>query len=120
MRRLNNSKKGGAVVKAAICAALASAAGGCDDYLDRSDTITLGVGDATDGNKAIQTINRWPDASRQDRWRSDGERARSAIARYRLNKVTPPKALTNKVGETSSETAAVTDTPVTGGPPADK
>ncbi len=67
--------------------------GGCDDYLERRDTITLGVGDSVAVNKATQTVNRWPSAARQDRWLSDGERARSAVSRYRSRTVTPPAAL---------------------------
>jgi hypothetical protein len=72
---------------------------GCDDYLERRDTITLGVGDSVAVNKATQTINRWPAAARQDRWLSDGERARSAVSRYRSRTVTPPAALDNGSGE---------------------
>ena len=73
--------------------------GGCDDYLERRDTITLGVGDSVAVNKATQTINRWPAAARQDRWLSDGERARSAVSRYRSRTVTPPAALDKGSGE---------------------
>ncbi len=72
---------------------------GCDDYLERRDTITLGVGDSVAVNKATQTINRWPAAARQDRWLSDGERARSAVSRYRSRTVTPPTALDSGSGE---------------------
>ncbi|MBA4130219.1 MAG: hypothetical protein C0519_02220 [Hyphomicrobium sp.] len=66
---------------------------GCRQYLDRSDTITAGVADATDTNKAVQTITRWPAESRYDRWNSDGERARVAIERYKTRTVTEPKQL---------------------------
>lgn len=72
---------------------------GCDDYLERRDTITLGVGDSVAVNKSTQTINRWPEAARQDRWLSDGERARSAVSRYRSRTVTPPAALDKGSGE---------------------
>ncbi len=78
-----------------------------NDYLDRSDTITHGLGDAIETNKAIQTITRWPKASRQDRWLSDGERARTAIARYRANKVIAPRTLSGKVNGASAEAAPV-------------
>lgn len=54
-----------------------------DEYFERRDTITLGVGDAIAVNKATQTINRWPKAARQDYWVSDGERARITMDRYR-------------------------------------
>lgn len=76
---------------------------GCDDYLERRDTITLGAGDAIATNKATQTINRWPDAARQDRWLSDGERARIAEARYRRRAVPSPKSLDKSSGNSDVE-----------------
>jgi len=63
--------------------------GGCDDYLDRRETVTLGVGDSIEVNKATQSINRWPYASHQDRWLSDGERARIAVENYRTRTQKP-------------------------------
>lgn len=63
--------------------------GGCDDYLDRRETVTLGVGDSIEVNKATQSIDRWPHASRQDRWLSDGERARIAVENYRARTQKP-------------------------------
>ncbi len=116
MRRRNSTANRRAVLSAAALVMAAAGTGGCDDYLDRSDTITLGVGDATAHNEAVQTINRWPKEARQDRWLTDGERVRSAIARYRANKVTPPKTLSGKVGDAVTEAAPVADTTVTGGP----
>lgn len=84
----------------AVAMVVSVVAGGCDDYLERRDTITLGVGDAIAVNKATQTINRWPAAARQDRWVSDGERARIAVSRYRRRDVPDPKTL-----EKSSDSA---------------
>lgn len=66
---------------------------GCEQYLDRSDTITLGVADATNTNKAAQAITAWPAEARQDRWLSDGERARIAADRYRKRTVPEPRQL---------------------------
>lgn len=79
-------------------------AAGCDDYLDRRDTMTLGVGDAVAVNKATQTINRWPSSARKDRWLSDGERARAAVSRYRSGKAYPPNALGSAQGGAASPT----------------
>lgn len=78
---------------------------GCEDYLERRDTVTLGVGDSIAVNKATQTINRWPNAAREDRWLSDGERARIAEARYRRREVPNPKTL-EKSGDSGSDTEA--------------
>ena len=68
----------------------ALAVAGCEDYFFRRDALTLGVGDAIEVNKATQTIDRWPAAAREDRWYSDGERARIAIERYRKREVPDP------------------------------
>lgn len=100
----NNARSRTAVgrIKVGIALTLAAlAAGGCREYLDRSDTITLGVADATDNNKAVQTITRWPEAARHDRWQSDGERARIAIERYRQRNVTEPNTLETKPADSA-------------------
>lgn len=77
----------------ALCALATLGAGGCEDYAERRDTLTLGVGDSVAFNKAAQTINRWPAAAREDRWLSDGERARISQSRYRRRAVPSPKTL---------------------------
>jgi hypothetical protein len=76
---------------------------GCNEYLERRDTISLSAGDAIAANKAVQTINRWPDAARQDRWLSDGERARIAESRYRRRAVPSPKSLDKSGGNSDME-----------------
>jgi uncharacterized membrane protein YgcG len=62
-------------------------------YLRRSDTITLGAGDAVAHNNAVQTINPWPYWSRNDRINMEGNRAALAIKRYQENKSIPPQTL---------------------------
>lgn len=119
LRRNNTTPRPPVSPALAALAVAASAVGlaGCDEYLARRDAMTLGVADATETNKAIQTINRWPKAARQDRWTSDGERARTAIVRYQANKVIPPKTLgTDKGGVNEAE--KVSETPVA--PPSEK
>jgi hypothetical protein len=64
-----------------------------DWSLRRSDTITLGAGDAVAHNIAVQTINPWPYWSRNDRINMDGNRAALAIKRYQENKSIPPLTL---------------------------
>ena len=85
----------GREVAIALAIVAAAATAGCEDYLERRDTITLGVGDSIAVNKATQTISRWPAAAREDRWLSDGERARIAQTRYRNRAVPSPKTLEN-------------------------
>lgn len=55
---------------------------GCADYLNHRDTITLGAGDATTANRAIQTIDPWPPASRETEIRSDGRIIKRAVDQY--------------------------------------
>lgn len=97
------SKTNGRLLRRTIALLLIAGAGaltaGCEDYLERRDTITLGVGDAVAVNKATQTISRWPAAAREDRWLSDGERARIAQTRYRTRTVPSPKTLENSSSE---------------------
>ena len=64
-----------------------------DLSLRRSDTITLGAGDAVARNMAIQTIDPWPYWSRNDRINMEGNRAALAIKRYQENKSIPPQTL---------------------------
>ncbi|NOT71480.1 MAG: hypothetical protein HOP09_09430 [Hyphomicrobium sp.] len=109
-----------AAMGAIVFSAVAAGTAGCNEYLDRRDTITLGAGDATETNKAVQTITRWPAASSQDRWTSDGERARTAIARYRAGKVIAPKTLSGKAGAVSESAPATPDVPVEAGSTAPK
>lgn len=90
----------------AVLVAMAVITGGCQEYLERSDTMTLGVADATETNKAIQTITRWPKASRQDRWVSDGQRANAAMVRYHAGKATAPKGLSGKSGAAAGDASA--------------
>jgi hypothetical protein len=118
MLRQNSTPTPSLVLQFAITLALlvmSVGTGVCHEYLDRSDTITSGVADATETNKAVQTITRWPRASRQDRWVSDGERARTAIVRYKTGKAIPPRTLSNKTG-TATEMPVAADTPVEAGP----
>ena len=61
--------------------------------LRRSDTITLGAGDAVAHNNAIHTINPWPSWARNDRINMEGNRAELAITRYQKNKSIPPQTL---------------------------
>lgn len=73
--------------------AAASVMGGCREYFDERDTVSHVAGDAIAVNKATQTIERFPEAARQDRWRSDGERARVAIERYKTRTVQEPQSI---------------------------
>lgn len=43
-----------------LVVALALMLAGCADYMNRRDSVSLGAGNATEGNIAIQTINPQP------------------------------------------------------------
>lgn len=94
--------------------------GFCQGYLERSDAITRGGGDATATNKAIRTITRWPKASRQDRWVSDGQRASAAMVRYHAGKAVVPKGLSGKSGAAAGDAPAADAGPQSAGPNAEK
>jgi hypothetical protein len=51
------------------------------DYLQRSDTIALGAGNANQTNEAIQTINPWPPYAWDRRITIDGRRAVNSMER---------------------------------------
>jgi hypothetical protein len=95
MRQPSSNAMGAALPAAKIIAVAAAAImiGGCEEYLDRRDTVTRGAGESVAFNKATQTIDRWPAVARRDRWNSDGERARLAVDRYRTGNTIPPAAV---------------------------
>jgi hypothetical protein len=51
------------------------------DYLERSDSILLGAGNASAANAAIQRITPWPPYVRDTRIHIDGRRGADAIER---------------------------------------
>jgi hypothetical protein len=79
---------------------------GCQEHFDRRDTITYGIGDSIEVNKATQAIERWPNAARYDRWPTDGERSRIAIEKYRKREVGKGA---NSSGSASSTASATTN-----------
>ena len=74
-----------------LAAALAVALGGCwsgiyenpaAQYVARSDTVTLGAGNAKDVNAATHVIDPWPRNVRDRRISGNGERMVGAVQRY--------------------------------------
>ncbi|MBK9078786.1 MAG: hypothetical protein IPL91_06460 [Hyphomicrobium sp.] len=109
MRRPSKKTLGTGVLgaKIMVVAVAATITGGCDEYLDRRDTVSRGAGESVAFNKATQTIDRWPPVARRDRWNSDGERARLAVDHYRTGKTTEPAAVGS--GVTTSVDGAAQD-----------
>lgn len=56
---------------------------GCQDYLARRDTLTLGSGEAVQTNIAQHVIDPWPPRSNSVDPYTDGERLVHGIERYR-------------------------------------
>ena len=79
-------------VSCSIAAAilLAAALGGCSEYLDRRDTITLHSGEAMAANRVTMMIDPWPPASGRRTIAYNGEKAARAAERYRTGKIIPP------------------------------
>jgi hypothetical protein len=75
-------------------AAVASATlllGGCADYLNHRDRLTLAAGDDVLRNQAVHTIDPWPPRVDDTRISSSGKRTDEAIKRYE-NPPAPAKA----------------------------
>ena len=66
---------------------------GCNQYTDRQDPISLGVGDAVAENKVAQTVNPWPPGSKDPKHATNGARALSAVRRYENNEIIAPKPI---------------------------
>jgi len=72
------------------------ALGACSqEYYDQHDGATLGAGNANEVNKAMQTIDPWPEYAGKVRHKTDGERIGVATERYKTNKSLEPEGLTS-------------------------
>ncbi|MBA8910207.1 pilus assembly protein [Aminobacter ciceronei] len=56
--------------------------GGCADYMNNRDSVTLGLGDAPEANLAIQTVDPFPQHSRNTRIEPDAGKVNEAYRRY--------------------------------------
>lgn len=64
--------------------------GGCSEYLDRRETISLQGGNAVFANKVVQTIDPWPRESADNNIAYSGTVVETAIERYRTGRVKAP------------------------------
>jgi len=71
-------------------ALLGAALGGCSEYFDRRDTVTLYSGEAMAANRVTQTIDPWPAASANNNIAYNGAKAATASERYRTGRVIQP------------------------------
>ncbi|MGB3901059.1 MAG: hypothetical protein WA973_21150 [Mesorhizobium sp.] len=59
--------------------------GGCADYMNHRDTVTLGAGDAMEANLGIHTIKPFPPDAKNTNIRVDGTKLQRAHERYLLS-----------------------------------
>ena len=74
----------------ALAALLGAMLGGCSEYFDRRDTISLHSGEAMAANRVTMMIDPWPAASGRRDIAYNGEKAAKASERYRTGKIIPP------------------------------
>jgi hypothetical protein len=81
---------------------------GCSDiYFDRRETIALSAGDDVMANRVTHMIDPWPASSANRNIAYNGERAQSAVERYRHNRVIQPvNATTSSVDYQRAQQAA--------------
>jgi hypothetical protein len=56
--------------------------GGCADYMNHRDSLTLGAGDAMEANLGIHTIKPFPPEAKNTRIRVNGAKVQQAYDRY--------------------------------------
>lgn len=66
----------------ALALGLAFMLGGCADYMNNRDTVSLGAGDAVEANLGISTIDPFPAAAKNTNIRIDGRKVKQAHDRY--------------------------------------
>ena len=76
-----SSKIRARIQPAAACLTL-MVLGGCVDYTERRDTITLAAGDAQDWNRVVHTADPWPPYAMNNHIPGDGKRTAQVIQRY--------------------------------------
>jgi hypothetical protein len=75
------------------------------EYLQRTDTITLGAGNANDVNAAIHVIDPWPRHVGNVRIRGDGDRMVGAVQRYKRGASQRPASPGGAVGGVTTNEA---------------
>ncbi len=74
----------------AAASAVLATLGGCADYLNYRDTVTLAAGDAVQWNQAVHTIDPWPPTVNNAAIPGDGKRLTGVIDDYQSPQAAPP------------------------------
>lgn len=80
-----SKKSSSSKVQLAVSATLALSAislGGCVDYLERRDTVTLAAGEAQAWNRTVHVNDPWPPYVMNTQITGDGQRTAGVIRRY--------------------------------------
>ena len=78
-------------VRALALGVVLATLGGCSEYFDRRDTVSLHAGDAVATDKMSQMVDPWPAASANKNIGFNGERMETAMERYRTNRTYAPQ-----------------------------
>lgn len=68
--------------KIALVSAVAALLSGCVDYMDNRDSITLGAGNAPEGNIALHTVKPFPKSAYNTNIEMQGAKVQQAYGRY--------------------------------------
>ena len=80
-------------MRAFATAAVLAALGGCSEYLDRRESISVKGGDAVATNVVTQMVDPWPRDSADRNIAFNGAKIETAVERYRTNQVIPPRGI---------------------------
>jgi hypothetical protein len=78
------------VVRATASIGLLILLGGCSEYMQRREAISLNAGDAVMTNRVTHMADPWPPASADKNIAFNGEVMQSAVQRYRTGRVVQP------------------------------
>ncbi|MBA8834500.1 hypothetical protein GGE50_005203 [Rhizobium leguminosarum] len=88
--------------------AAAGLASGCADYMNHRDSITFGLGNAVEANKAIHIEDPFPPEAQRTRIASDGKVIRRVVTQYQNGGmgVVPPSPAMGANGASSVATVS--------------
>ena len=71
-------------------------------YQAHTDKVTLGAGNASAANRAVHTIDPWPQYSQKTQIDTNGNRALVAVRRYETNTSVKPKGVSSEPATSNS------------------
>jgi hypothetical protein len=87
---------------------LAAALGGCSEYFDRRDTVSLHSGEAMAANRVTMMIDPWSPASGNKNIAYNGERMQGAVERHRTHTIIQPVSPTTSAENQPAKPLAIT------------